>query len=130
MIFHGYFTFSSPRAYHIHLLLNLRENVELTSICEGWDCNTLSVPCQPLLASAQGPWAPSFLGEQRMVSAGDAWGQRAKGNASYVLVLHPARRTSQAHSAPNYPQLIIKHFCFYLCFFKRFLFPLHFLSLL
>lgn len=126
VIFDRYFTFSWQRVCHIHLLLNLRENMELMSICEGWDCNTVSVTCQPLPTSAQGPLAPSLLGEQRTASAGDAWGQRAKDNASHVLVSHPALQESQGHSAPNYPQLIIKQFCLFLFlffFFKCFSFP-------
>lgn len=63
VIFDRYFTFSLPGVYHTHLQLNLRETVELTSLYERWDHNTLSATCQPLLASAQGPLAPSFLGE-------------------------------------------------------------------
>lgn len=129
VIFDRYFTFSSPRVHHIHLQLNLRE---LTSLYEGWDHNALSVTCQPLLASAQGPLAPSFLGKQRLAPARDEWGQRATGKASYALISHPALQAKQVHSTPNYPQLIIK--CFVSSFFTpllwRFLFPFHFLSLL
>lgn len=117
VIFDRYFTFSLPGVYHTHLQLNLRETVELTSLYEGWDHNTLSATCQPLLARAQGPLAPSFLGEQRMASARDEWGQRAKGNASYVLVSHPACQAKQVHSAPDYPQLIIKCFVSFFFFF-------------
>lgn len=117
VIFDRYFTFSLPGVYHTHLQLNLRETVELTSLYERWDHNTLSATCQPLLASAQGTLAPSFLGEQRMASARDEWGQRAKGNASDVLVSHPACQAKQVHSAPDYPQLIIKFFVSFFFFF-------------
>lgn len=63
VIFDRYFTLSSPRAHHFHLRLNLRENMEFTNIWEGWDCNILSLTCQPLPASVQGPLSPSFLEE-------------------------------------------------------------------
>lgn len=127
VIFDRYFTFSLPGVHHIHLQLNLRDTVELTSPSEGWDHKTPSATCQPLLASAQGPLAPSFLGEQCLASARDEWGQRAKGNASCALVSHPALQEKQQHSAPNYPQIIIKCFVSFFPspppFFKGFSFP-------
>lgn len=62
VMFDRYFTLCFPGVCHIHLQLNLRGTVELTSLYEGWDHNAPPVICQPHLGTAQGPLAPASLG--------------------------------------------------------------------
>lgn len=62
VMFDRYFTLCFPGVCHIHLQLNLRGTVELTSLYEGWDHNAPPVICQPHLGTTQGPLAPASLG--------------------------------------------------------------------